>query len=105
MGTRANRRAQAGVAEWKAAMSVHEAQPGDVYVDDKGKLWRVIGVCGEPTVIVREIETVTPESPVTRSGGVSGYMWHGWKRIHREPDKKPDPQGLRIDGSKNWQGA
>jgi hypothetical protein len=85
-------------------MSVHEAEPGDVYVDENGKLWRVIGVCGEPTVIVREIEPDAPESPpVTRSGGVSGYMWHGWKRVHRQPEKKPNPTAYRLDGTQNWQ--
>lgn len=70
-------------------MSVHDAQPNDIYVDASGKLWRVVGICGEPTVIAQEIETLTPESPVKCSGGVSGFMWHGWKRIHR-PEKKPD---------------
>lgn len=67
-------------------MSVHDAKPGDLYVDGSGKLWRVVGVCGEPTVIVREVESAAPESPVQKSGGVSGFMWHGFKRIHR-----PDP--------------
>lgn len=68
-------------------MSVHDAQPGDVYVDEAGKLWRVIAICGEPTVNVQEVETTTPENPVRRSGGVSGLMWSGFKRIHRPPAK------------------
>lgn len=84
-------------------MSVHDAEPNDIYVDAAGKLWRVVGVCGEPTVIVREIEPETPESPVTRSGGVSGYMWHGWKRVHRPDQPKPDPLKYRLDGSQHWQ--
>lgn len=70
-------------------MSVHDAEPNDIYIDDDGKLWRVVGVCGEPTVIVQEIESEIPASPVQRSGGVSGYMWHGWKRIHRQPESAP----------------
>jgi len=69
-------------------MSVHDAEPNDVYADADGKLWRVVGVCGEPTVIVQEIETQTPDSPVRRSGGVSGLMWQGFKRIHRPPVAK-----------------
>ena len=75
-------------------MSVHDAEPDDIYVDAAGKLWRVIGVCGEPTVIMREIEDVsrddgTVPNPARRiSGGVSGLMWQGFKRILR-PDKKP----------------
>lgn len=64
-------------------MSVHDAQPGDIYADRDGKLWRVISICGEPTVCVQEIESITPETPVRRSGGVSGYMWGGFTRIFR----------------------
>lgn len=68
-------------------MSVHDAQPGDVYADANGKLWRVFAVIGEPSVEMEEIEK-SGEYPdrVTRSGGVSGYMWNGYKRIfRREP--------------------
>lgn len=72
-------------------MSVHDAELDDVYVDEQGKLWRVVALCGEPTVHVQEIETSTPESPVKRSGGVSGVMWRGWRRIHRPLKQKPEP--------------
>lgn len=84
-------------------MSVHDAKPNDVYIDESGKLWRVVGVCGEPTVIVQEIESATPESPVQRSGGVSGYMWHGWKRVHRPEQPKLDRMEYRLDGTQRWQ--
>lgn len=70
-------------------MSVHDAQPNDIYTDASGKLWRVIGVCGEPTVIVQEIEPANPDSLIQKSGGVSGFMWHGFKRIHRPDPPKP----------------
>lgn len=65
-------------------MSVHDAKLNDVYVDDAGKLWRVIALCGEPTVHVQEIESRTPADPLRKAGGVSGYMWHGFKRIYRD---------------------
>ena len=71
-------------------MSVHDAEPNDVYIDAQGKLWRVIAVCGEPTVHVQEIETQQPEHPVRQVGGVSGFMWHGFKRIHRPEKPKGD---------------
>jgi hypothetical protein len=64
-------------------MSVHDAELGDVYVDDQGKLWRVFMKCGEPTVHVQEIEPLCHDSPVTMAGGVSGQMWQGFKRIFR----------------------
>jgi hypothetical protein len=83
-------------------MSVHDAELGDIYVDDDGKLWRVIAICGEPTVHVQEVETVTPESPVKKLGGVSGFMWHGFRRIHR-PEPKKQPGKYRLDGSAAWQ--
>jgi hypothetical protein len=68
---------------------MRDAELDDVYVDGAGKLWRVVGICGEPTVIAQEVESTTPESPVTMRGGVSGFMWDRWKRIHR-PEKKKD---------------
>ena len=83
-------------------MSVHDAKPEDLYVDEKGKLWRVIGVSGEPTVHVQEVETLTPGDPIVRSCGVSGLMWNGFKRIHR-PDPRPDRKKYRLDGSQVWQ--
>jgi hypothetical protein len=82
---------------------IHDAEPNDVYVDVTGKLWRVVGVVGEPSVIVQEIETETPDNPVRRSGGVSGLMWMSWKRIHRPEKPKPKPTDYRIDGSERWQ--
>jgi hypothetical protein len=73
-------------------MSVHDAAPGDIYVDEHGKLWRVVGIVGEPSVIVDEIETRSPDSPVQRTGGVSGLMWNGFKRIHRPAPSPPGEQ-------------
>lgn len=62
---------------------MHDALPNDVYVDANNRLWRVVAICGEPTVIVQEVESVSPETPVRMNGGVSGLMWRGFKRIHR----------------------
>ncbi len=62
-------------------MSVHSADLNDLYADADGKLWRVIALCGEPTVTVQEIESATPESPVRQMGGVSGAMWLGFKKL------------------------
>lgn len=89
-------------------MSVNDAEPMDIYVDSQGKLWRCVGVCRDPTVIFEEVEGHTPEpvnnwaaaqgmgivnanctpqrTPIIKdrkSGGVSGCMWNGWKRIFR----------------------
>lgn len=89
-------------------MSVHDAEPCDIYVDKQGKLWRCIGVNKDPTVLFEEVEGRTPDPPSpynnvvssqainsngyppkveiikTRlNGGVGGLMWEGWKRIYR----------------------
>jgi hypothetical protein len=79
-------------ANAKVDGGIHDAEPSDIYVDEAGKLWRVVGVVGEPSVIVEEIETKTPDNPVRKNGGVSGLMWRGWKRIHRPEKPKPDLQ-------------
>jgi hypothetical protein len=74
-----------------AIMSVHDAQPSDIYVDANGKLWRVVMTCSDPTVTVEEVEAETGASTPgkgRRSGAVSGAMWLGFKRIYRpEPPK------------------
>lgn len=67
-------------------MSVYDAEPNDIYVDEHGKLWRVVGVIHSPSVIVEEVEPLDGASKMQKSGGVGGYMWHGFKRIHR-PEK------------------
>lgn len=68
-------------------MSVHDAKPGDIYVDGTGKLWRCMATCDEPTVTMQEVEPgekigdIEVRRPI--GGGVSGQMWADFKRIHR----------------------
>lgn len=72
-------------------MSMHDAQPGDVYVDAQGKLWRVFSYCSQPTVGVEEIEKngdYADDQRVRMNGGVSGLMWDGFKRICRKEEPK-----------------
>lgn len=94
-------------------MSVHDAEPMDIYADAQGKLWRCVGICREPTVIFEEVEGHTPDPvpaylmnqsaltnanatpprvPIIKdrqSGGVTGIMWEGFKRIWRvEPHQQ-----------------
>lgn len=80
-------------------MSVHDAELGDIYVDHNGKLWRVTMTCAEPTVQVEEVERPDQtRSAMKRSGGVSGGMWMGWKRIHR-PEKPKPPERVMPSSS------
>ena len=65
-------------------MSIRDAQPYDIYVDANGKLWRCIGTCSEPTVIMEEIEADINVARARKTGGVSGRMWKGWERIFRK---------------------
>ena len=90
-------------------MTVQDALPQDIYTDEAGKLWRVVGVCYEPTVVMEEVEPSGHSSDpprvkeqtmavalawdngqqqgrfirVRRSGGVHGGMWKGFTRIWR----------------------
>jgi hypothetical protein len=69
-------------------VSIRDAEPSDIYVDERGKLWRVVGTWQEPVVIVEEIEATNPNDALRRmTGGVSGVMWCGFQRIYRQPPK------------------
>lgn len=35
---------------------IADAQPGDLYIDANGKLWRILEVVREPTVTAEEVE-------------------------------------------------
>lgn len=71
---------------------MYKAEPGDVYVDANGTLWRVTSICREPTVNVESVEpegyTVDDQSGewefvrTKKGGGVTGLMWDGFKRIY-----------------------
>lgn len=84
-------------------MSVHDADLGDIYADENGKLWRVIAICGEPTVHMQEVETLSPESPVRKLSGISGVIWNGFKRIYRPEPPKFQPEKHKGDPLTKWQ--
>lgn len=88
---------------------MRDAEPMDVYADATGKLWRVVSVCHEPTVVVEEVEPsghtsdpmeinyVSAQSAVQamslprkgefirtrRSGACGARIWDGFRRIWR----------------------
>lgn len=64
---------------------VAEAQPGDVFVDEAGRIWKVMSKCDEPSVYMECLEKAASEREGESSmrGGVSGRMWDGFKRIYR----------------------
>lgn len=68
-------------------MSVHTAKPGDIYLDKDGKPWTVTSRCDEPMVtavrlyIQEEVHPHQAEVNSRQSGGVSGAMWTGWKKL------------------------
>lgn len=91
---------------------MHDAELSDIYVDAEGKLWRCIATCSEPTVSFEAVEGyvqqppnnmnaaagqavaglyISPQAAIIKpkkTGGVSGAMWDGWKRIFR-PESAP----------------
>lgn len=84
---------------------MNDAEPGDIYVDEYGKLWRVKLFCPTPSVTVEEVEPSPDTSAGSRlgfhtpkhemRGGVGGAMWNGFKRIFRPtPQKHVYPDAL-----------
>lgn len=78
---------------------IADAQPGDIYADPSGKLWRILDVVTEPTVVAEEVEGVlddpsVPKMPLyTAAQGIANQAMIGGfglrasirKRIHRAP--------------------
>lgn len=72
---------------------VLDAQPGDIYVDENGKLWRVQWVCSQPTIgfeavegtpyVSQDDERTALLNKTKKEGGFSGLMFDGFKVIHR----------------------
>jgi hypothetical protein len=63
-----------------------DAYPGDIYRDKQGNVWKVIGICHEPTVqmvqLVDSTDGYGTSKSYRKSGGISGLMWDGFQRIH-----------------------
>lgn len=108
-------------------MSVEDAEPGDIYADAIGKLWRIKSVYREPTVEAEEVEGTLndPNAPkplytVAGGGAIQGLMgptiglratidkriqrgftgatmWTGWQRIFRREKATPPPP---VDANK-----
>lgn len=90
---------------------IADAQPGDIYIDTAGKLWRITEVIREPTIEAEEVEGSlddpnAPHSPLTNQGlqgapnlayasrparivkrkqraFLNAGNWNGWRRIWR----------------------
>jgi hypothetical protein len=72
-------------------MSVHDAEPGDIYLDARGCLWKVVGTWREPVIDMVQIDdprvSVLDHSMRPHQlGGVSGLMWQGFKRLLKIED-------------------
>lgn len=65
--------------------AIEDAQPGDVYVDEHGILWSIVGLIREPAIVARRmiVSGVEDDKHEKIVGGVSGTMWDGFKRIYR----------------------
>lgn len=101
-------------------MSIDDAEPGDIYADSNGKLWRILSVYREPTVEAEEVEGIlndpnTPRvnvlaaaaqgmvvqsfSPLRASidkrkqkAFTGSNVWLGWQRIFRRKQAIADTQ-------------
>lgn len=97
-------------------MSISESNLGDLYMDENGKLWRVIGLLSEPSITMEKVEPEAQPNPAygnpggqggmggtigtyqpqpflplpyrqKKGGGVYGAMWNGFKRIYKSGPK------------------
>ncbi len=60
-------------------MSGHDAAPGDLYIDQQQAVWRVVGVFGEPSVMLERVDDKSNRMHL----GVSGQTWFDLTRIWR----------------------
>ena len=86
---------------------MRDAEPGDIYADKNGKLWRIMGMWREPVIIAEEIEPEGTERQ-KMTAGISGLLWEGFQHIFR-PDKthKKRPVDLpnlisSVDKNRVW---
>lgn len=58
-------------------------QPLDIYVDEKGHEWEVVGYWTEPVVIMQRkaLPGERLEHPLRKTAGISGLMWSGFKKL------------------------
>ncbi len=62
---------------------IDKAQPNDLFQDEKGNMWVVIGRCDDPVIYMEQVQL--PGQPKIqlrkRDGGITGNMWDGFKNI------------------------
>jgi hypothetical protein len=87
---------------------MNDTNVGDLFMDKQGKLWRAVAYCPEPTLTVEELEPDPQPNPALiqqafqqmqqpatlplpprkkMTGGVSGLMWQGFKRIYSKEEQ------------------
>jgi len=72
-------------------MSVHNAEPGEIYEDAKGDRWLVISILPEPSVTMQRIQPQyfdNSPKPDQQGGGISGAMWNGFAKIADAPKRR-----------------
>jgi hypothetical protein len=73
-------------------MSIRPEAPGEIYEDSKGRRWLVMSLCNEPTVTMQQVLPQWHENtmmPFTQSGGITGLMWNGFKKVLDAPAETP----------------
>lgn len=72
-------------------MSVQGWNVGEIYEDKHGGRWLVTSGCREPTVTMQRIMPIwgdNPIAPSSQTGGVSGLIWDGFKKIADAPEPR-----------------
>lgn len=66
------------------ALSIEKCEPGTLYKDAEGTLWRVVGYWTDPVVVmdmVCDADGVPHTQPERRTAGVNGDLWNGFRRL------------------------
>lgn len=66
------------------------AQPGQVFADPDGKLWRVAAILQQPSVAMTEIEPQEGHPPATRLGYLTAPLFKDMRRAWPLPELVED---------------
>lgn len=61
-------------------MTISDAEPGDIYIDASGKLWRITAVYREPTVEAQEVEGTLHDPGAPQ---ISPQVWQQGQIAHQ----------------------
>lgn len=78
-------------------MPLTDTNPGALYEDASGKLWRLVSYCAEPTATLQEVEPLSTTGPM-HIGGAVGCLNFKDMRLLRPGTEQKAPHHVWRDG-------